>query len=73
MQNENLLQSFVGNSAQANNITHIHLAKNRHMINGIRVDALKSINTTTYCNILLINSLNYAGNFLLTPVEIYNR
>ena len=42
------------------------------MINGL-VDALKSINNTTYEINLAINSLNYARNFLLTYTEINNR
>ena len=63
---------FIQTNVQANNIIQIHLAKNRHMINGL-VNALKSINTTIYCNNLSINSLNYARDFLLTQAEIAQR
>ena len=56
--NQNLQQSFIEINAQANNITLIPLAKNRHMINGL-VNALKSINNTTYNDNLAVNSLNH--------------
>ena len=49
MQNQNLQESFIGSSVQANNITHIHLAKNRHIISRL-VDTLKSMNYTMYNN-----------------------
>ena len=42
------------------------------MINGL-IDALKSINNTTYKNNLVIDNLNYARNFILTIVEIDHR
>ena len=41
MQRQNLQQSFSESNAQTNNITGIHLAKNRHMINGL-VGVLKA-------------------------------
>ena len=62
MQNQNLQQSVTEMNTQANNIICIHLVNNRPMINGL-VDALKSINNTTYANNLATNSLNYARNF----------
>ena len=43
IQNQNLQQAFIDSNTQANNIIHIHLAKNRHMKNGL-VGALKCIN-----------------------------
>ena len=47
--NQNLQQLFIEMNTQANNITCISIAKNRYMINGL-VDALKSINNSTYDN-----------------------
>ena len=56
MQNQNLQQSFIETNTQTNSITHIHLPKNRHMINRL-VYTLKSLNNTAYNNNLAINSL----------------
>ena len=72
MQNQNLQQSLKGMSIQASNVTCIHLAKIRHTIHGL-VDALKSINNTTYNNHLATSSLNFARNFLITLDEIGHR
>ena len=72
LQNQCLQQSFTESNMQAINITDIYLAKNRHMISGL-VDALRSIDSNTYNNNLAINSLPYAGNFLLTLAEIDDR
>ena len=33
MQNQYLQQPLIETNAQANNITHMHLARNRHMMN----------------------------------------
>ena len=53
MENQNLQQTFIDSSAQANNITCIHLAKkkkkNRNMIKGL-VDTFKSIGNTSNNN-----------------------
>ena len=72
MQNQNLQQSFIDTKAQANNITHIYLAKNRHMINR-SVDGLKNINSTTCNNNVTVYSLDYARNFLLILSEMDHR
>ena len=40
IQNQNLQQSFMETHAQVNSITHIHLTKNRYMINEL-VNTLK--------------------------------
>ena len=60
--NLNLQQSFIETNAQTNKFNHIHLHKNRHMINRL-VDALKSINRTAYNKSLVINSLNGTRDF----------
>ena len=63
-------QSFIESNVQANNITQIHLAKNRQMINGL-VDALKSINNITYNVNLAINSLTCVRKFsILNQLQI---
>ena len=69
MQNQNLQQSFIETTVQANNVTYIHLEENGHMTH-ILIDALKSINYLTHKNNMVINSLNYARNFLLASTEI---
>ena len=68
----NLHYAFFETHAQANNITHILIAKNRHMINGL-VDILKSINNTAYNNNFAIISSNYARKLMLTLAEIVHR
>ena len=40
-----LVKFFIKSNAQANNITHIHLAKNKHMMVGL-VYVLRRINHT---------------------------
>ena len=65
MQNQNLQQSFSESNALANDITNIHLAKNRFVLNGL-VDALEGINHSTHNISIAMNSKNYAKNFLLT-------
>ena len=72
MQNQIVQQSFIESSSQKNSITFIHLAKNRHKINGL-LDALKSIYNTCYNDNLAINSLTYARNVLQTSPEIDHR
>ena len=72
IQNQNLQQPFIESNAKGNNITCIHLTKNRHMINRL-VDALILATYTTHENNIAINSLNYATNILLILAEIDNR
>ena len=62
MQSQNLQQSFTEYNAQADNITHIYLAKNICKISWL-VDALKSTNKIACNNNLAIKILNYARNF----------
>ena len=56
MQNQKLQQSPIETNVQGNNVTCIHVAENRCMINGL-VDVLKSINNIAFNNNLAINSL----------------
>ena len=72
MQNQNLQQSYIESNAQANDITHIHFAENRHIMNGL-VDVLKSSKHTTHNSYIAINSPNYARHFLWTLAEIDHR
>ena len=72
MENQNLQQSVLEAHAKALNITTIHLANNRNMINGL-VNALKSINTTVYHSKIEIQRLNYAHNFLLILADTDHR
>ena len=72
MENSNLQQSVLEAHAKALNITAIHLANNRHMING-PVNSLKSINTTIYHSKIEIQRLNFTHNFLLTLADVDHR
>ena len=72
MKNLNVQQSVFEAHAKALNITTIHFAIIRNMINGL-VNALKSINTTVYHSKIEIQRLNYAHNILLTLADIDHR
>ena len=72
MENQNLQQSVLEAHAKALNITTVHLANNRHMINGL-INASKSINTTVYHSKIKIQRLKNASNFFLTLADIDNR
>ena len=69
---QHLQQSLSKSNAPANSIIHTHLAQTRHMINGL-VDALKNVVHTNLNTNIVINSLNYAVNLLLTLAEIDHR
>ena len=72
MLNQNLEQLFIELNTQANNITHIYLAKNGYMITRSE-GALKNINSTAYHSNLAMNSLNYTRTLLLILAMIDHR